>query len=215
VQLAPDDLGIRCLRCGASAITLSLMAVLVETRPGFRGESVYELSARGPLYTFLRRRVRDLTASEYFDDVPPGQYRGSVLCQDVQRLTFADGTFDVCTSTEVFEHVAEDRQAFGEIRRVLKPGGQLMFTVPLMSQHETVERARLEGGRLVHLLPPEYHGDHVRGRARVLTFRNYGLDVIERLRAAGFSDAAIDRRAAERFFGHGRGVVVAWRDPRP
>jgi SAM-dependent methyltransferase len=212
VQLAPHTLGIRCLRCGASAITLSLMAVLVEARPGLEDEAVYELSARGPLHAFLKRRVQQLTCSEYLDDVPTGARRGSVLCQDVQRLTFPDASFDICTSTEVFEHVADDRQGFREVRRVLKPGGLLVFTVPLTREPETIERARLDGERLVHLLPPEYHSDRLRGRQQVLAFRTYGLDIVDRLRQCGFAHATIDWRAEHRFLGHGRGVVAAWRD---
>jgi hypothetical protein len=47
-------------------------------------------------------RVRT-AASEYFNEVAPGAWRDGVQCQDVQRLTFADASFDVCTSTEVFD----------------------------------------------------------------------------------------------------------------
>jgi SAM-dependent methyltransferase len=131
-----------------------------------------------------------------------------VLCQDVQQLTFPDASFDVCTSTEVFEHVADDARGFREIRRVLRAGGAFVFTVPLGDAEATVERAESQGGRIVHLLPPEYHGDRIRGRDRVLAFRNYGRDIVERLRTAGFAHARIDWRCREAFLGHGVGVVV-------
>jgi ubiquinone/menaquinone biosynthesis C-methylase UbiE len=32
----------------------------------------------------------------------------------VQRLSFADASFDLCTSTEVFEHVPDDRAGLRE-----------------------------------------------------------------------------------------------------
>lgn len=209
VRLAPDAIGVRCVRCAASAVTLSLVSVLRTIRPGFAAQALYELSARGPLVEFLRREVRHLTCSEFFDDVPPGTRRDGVLCQDVQRLTFADASFDVCTSTEVFEHVADDARGFREIRRVLRSDGLFAFTVPLAGAETTVERARLREGRIEHLLPPEYHGDRIRGKDRVLAFRNYGLDVTDRLRASGFRQAGIDRRFEKAFLGHGCGVVVA------
>jgi SAM-dependent methyltransferase len=209
VRIAAHPIGVRCLRCGASAITLSLMTALIDTRPHFQQDSVYELSSRGPLVTFLRERVPDLTCSEYFDDVPPGERRNGVQCQDVERLTFGDASFDLCTSTEVFEHVPDDRQGFREVRRVLKPGGVMMFTVPLTGAPATIERARLEDGHIVHLLPPEYHGDRIRGAGNVLAFRNYGEDIIDRLRGAGFASATIDWRFRTAFLGHGSGVVVA------
>jgi SAM-dependent methyltransferase len=211
VRLAREPIGVRCLRCAGSAITLSLVSVLKAVRPGFRGEALYELSARGPLYAFLRREVPRLTVSEYFDNAKPGERIDGVPCEDVQRLTFPDGAFDVCTSTEVFEHVADDAAGFREIRRVLRPGGIFVFTVPLSGAPVTVERAVLRNGRVEHVLPPEYHGDRIRGAGRVLAFRNYGTDIADRLRAAGFADAVIDRRCETAFLGQGCGVIVARR----
>jgi SAM-dependent methyltransferase len=133
-----------------------------------------------------------VTVSELFDDVEAGQFRRRVQCQDVQRLTYDDVSFDLVTSTEVFEHVPDDRRAFAEIHRVLRPGGALVFTVPLMDTVTTLERARLDHGAIVHLTDPEYHGDRLRGRGRVLAFRTYGLDILDRLRAAGF-EARLER----------------------
>jgi SAM-dependent methyltransferase len=209
LRLSNQTIGVRCLRCGASAATLSLAGVLVAARPGFRTQAVYEMSSRGPLFEFLRREVPGLTCSEYFDNVPPGSRRNGVLCQDVQRLTFPDASFDVCTSTEVFEHVPDDARGFRETRRVLRAGGVFVFTVPLADAEATRERARLENGRVVHLLPPEYHGDRIRGRDQVLAFRNYGRDITARLRANGFADASIDWRFKNAFLGQGVGVIVA------
>jgi SAM-dependent methyltransferase len=209
VRLAATPIGVRCVRCAGSAITLALVAVLKSVRPGFRGEAVYELSARGPLYEYLRRAVPRLTASEYFEDTPPGARRGEILCQDIRRLTFADGSFDICTSTEVFEHVADDRAGFREVRRTLREGGCMVFTVPLSAAPVTVERAVEQDGKIEHRLPPEYHGDRIRGQGGVLVFRDYGADIVERLRDAGFAEAEIDRRCESAFLGQGCGVIVA------
>jgi len=209
IRLSRDGIGVRCLRCGASAITLSLAAVLCVWRPDFRRRRVYELSSRGALFEFLRREVADFTFSEYFDDVRPGERRSGVMCQDVQRLTFGDASFDVCTSTEVFEHVPDDRRGFAEMRRVLAPGGVFMFTVPLSDVWQTVERAVLVDGGVRHLLPPAYHSDRIRGRGQVLVYRDYGRDITQRLEQAGFSRASVDRRFDKAYLGAGCGVVVA------
>ena len=125
IRLSRDGIGVRCLRCGASAVALSLAAVLQSIRPDLRRRRVYELSSRGALYEFLRREVANFTFSEYYDDVPPGGMRGEVLCQDVQSLTFENGQFEICTSTEVFEHVPDDGRGFAEIRRLMGDGGVL------------------------------------------------------------------------------------------
>ena len=46
------------------------------------------------------------------------------------NLPFADHTFDVIVCSEVLEHVPDYQRVLAEIRRVLKPGGQLAVSVP-------------------------------------------------------------------------------------
>lgn len=209
IKLDDYEMAVRCLRCRSSAATLSFVSVLKGVLPDLSGRHVCELSSRGPLVGYLRRHAGKLTLSEYFDDVPPGQTKGGVQCQDVQQLTYSEACFDVCTSTEVFEHVPCDLQGFRELRRVLRPGGFLLFTVPMAGAEKTVERARLVDGRLEHLLPPEYHGDRIRGSAAVLCFRNYGTDILDRLGAAGFSQRRLVRGKDVTGWGFDRQVVVA------
>lgn len=188
---------------------MSLGRALGEKVPDLGSKVVYELSARGPLFEFLRRRAGRLTFSEYFDDVPAGGEKDGIPCQDVQRLTYPDESFDVCTSTEVFEHVPDDLAGFREIRRVLRRAGLFIFTVPLSAAPHTVERARFAGGAVEHLLPPEYHGDRIRGQGRVLVFHDHGRDIVDRLRASGFASAEIDERSVGDYWGYGRPVMVA------
>ncbi len=121
----------------------------------------------------------------------------------------ADASFDVCTSTEVFEHVPDDARGFAEIRRVLRPGGFFVFTVPLSPGAATVERAALRDGSVHHVLPPVYHGDRVRGRGKVLVFRDYGMDIAERLRRQGFAQAWVDLQFGSAFLGQGSAVICA------
>ena len=152
--------------------------------------AVYELSSAGALARYLRRRFDRPYFSEYFDRVAPGEICHGVPCQDVQQLLLPDDSFDLVTSTEVFEHVPDDRRGFSEIHRVLRPGGRFIFTVPLLDGEETLERAVLgESGAITHLTPPEYHSDRIRGGGRVLAFRTYGRDICARLATAGFQAA--------------------------
>ena len=45
-------------------------------------------------------------------------------------LPFADASFDVVTLLAVLEHLGEPRRMVEEIARVLRPGGQVVLTVP-------------------------------------------------------------------------------------
>lgn len=212
IKLDNNLLAIRCTRCRASAITCSLVSILNEIVPGLRGKSVYELSSRGPLYNYLKRESGSLIGSEYYDGIEPGRTKNGVLCQNVECLTFPDQSFDVCTSTEVFEHVADDRRGLSEIYRVLKRGGVFVFTVPLGQDETTRERAlRLASGEIEHKLPPEYHGDHVRGWGKVLVYRDYGRDIMVRLRSCGFDAAEIHDPSASLPWQQARPVIVGYK----
>ena len=52
---------------------------------------------------------------------------------DVLQMPFADDFFDTVLLISILEHLKPDRQiaAFQEIRRVLKPGGQVVYGVPI------------------------------------------------------------------------------------
>lgn len=209
LRLADHEHTIRCLRCRAGAVHLSLALTLQRLQPSLRGLRVLELSSRGPWVRFLQRSGAQLTRSEFFDDVAPGQTRDWVHCEDVQRMTFADASFDLATHTEVFEHVEDDAAGFRELRRVLTSDGLTAFTVPIDPAAPTRERvARGLDGALQYLQPPEYHGDRLRGPGRVLSWRDYGGDIVQRLRQAGFARAWIEPPPA-RLWGRGRAVVLA------
>ncbi len=52
---------------------------------------------------------------------------------DAQKLPFASESFDTVFCSQVLEHVPEPWKALAEMRRVLKPGGHLILTVPHLS----------------------------------------------------------------------------------
>jgi SAM-dependent methyltransferase len=54
----------------------------------------------------------------------------SIAHADVVNLPYADGSFDVVVCSEVLEHVSDNKAAVTELVRVLKPGGELVVTVP-------------------------------------------------------------------------------------
>jgi SAM-dependent methyltransferase len=189
IKILRGPFGTRCLLCRSTFIHRAMGIVLDSFN--FRTDiKVYELSSHGAFYKYLVKRFKNLTSSEYFDDVQSGKFYNGTLCQNVEALTFEDNFFDLITSTEVFEHVANDIKGFSEVNRVLKKGGYFVFTVPLTMKENTVDRAVYEDGAIKYLLNPTFGGDHLRTNG-ILDFRNYGLDIVDRLRHAGFKRTEI------------------------
>jgi len=135
--------------------------------------------------------------SEYFGvDFAPGKRYPvpsgkEVMHQDLTCLSFDDSKFDVIVSQEVFEHIPDYKAAFSECRRVLRKGGRLVFTIPFNhTAPETVIRARIANGGEVHFeLPAIYHGNPV-DVSGSLCFQDFGWDILESLREAGFSEVS-------------------------
>jgi len=77
-------------------------------------------------------------------------------CMDARRLVFADGVFTTVFANCVVEHIPDLARVLGECRRVLRPGGAFIATVPLveMNRHLLLESdwyARMRAQQLQHL----------------------------------------------------------------
>ena len=151
-----------------------------------RSLSVYELQAQGPLHDRLAG-LPNYVCSEFYPDVTPGSFtdRG-VLCQDAERLTFPDASFDLVISQDVMEHLADPWHGFSEIQRTLRPGGVHLFTVPVHEGRATRQRAVKRGTAVENLLPPVYHKDPLNAEG-ALVFWDFGEDLPELLSQYGIS----------------------------
>jgi len=65
------------------------------------------------------------------DVIQSDKNRVDVICP-VTDLKFQDEQFDTILCTQVLEHVFEHDKMMSEIYRVLKPGGQIILTVPFV-----------------------------------------------------------------------------------
>jgi SAM-dependent methyltransferase len=148
-----------------------------------------------PLYALVAREFPFVQGCEYFGPEAVGgsehDFRGlPVRHEDMQSLSVPDGSMRTLFHGDVLEHVADPQRALAECRRVLAPGGTLLFTCPVLNRRAHEVRARVEGGQLVHLQPPAYHGNPL-DDSGTLVFTEPGLSLLEDLRHAGFDRAEI------------------------
>ena len=66
----------------------------------------------------------------------------ALVCADGERFPFRDASFDLIVLYDVLEHVDDDVAALQNCRRVLKPNGHILLTVPafqwLWGEHDTM-----------------------------------------------------------------------------
>jgi hypothetical protein len=92
--------------------------------------------------------------------------------EDIQALSFADGSYDLVLCSHVLEHVPDDAAAIAELARILSPDGLAVISVPCdWRRAETVN---------FRTVPPGGH------------YRHYGRDVVDRLRLSFRSVQVVD-----------------------
>ena len=96
------------------------------------GSLVLDAGAGDAPYRELFREYRyvtaDFAATQYHDFARSGL---DTIC-DLSELPFMSGSIDAIISTQVLEHVPTPAKVLGEFRRVLRAGGHLFLTVPLI-----------------------------------------------------------------------------------
>lgn len=183
------------LLCPVTGLNTRLRATihLVDSQLGLYPDSaIYVTEQVTPLFNNLLHRFPSLVGSEYISAETP---RGSIDVrgirhEDLTQLSFPSASFEAVMSFECFEHIPDFSAALRECRRILKPGGRLLFTVPFVpNAHTHIIRARLTpAGKVEHLLEPEYHGDPMQSEG-CLCFTHFGWQLIDDLNALGFEDA--------------------------
>lgn len=87
------------------------------------------------------------------------------IVADGHDLPFASDSFDVVLANNVIEHLRDPAGGVAEMRRVLKPGGELLFTIPFLYP--------------IHESPHDYTRFTVHGLRRL--FRDFAeVDIRER-----------------------------------
>lgn len=150
-----------------------------------------------PLFNWMEQHYPGLIGSEYLGtEAKPGEIRewhGRTLRhEDITALSMSDASLASVLTYDVIEHVPDYKAALREFARVLMPNGLLLLTAPFRLNHrDTIIRARIGSeGTIEHLLPEIYHGDPLSPKG-VLCFQEFGWDLLDDLRAVGFSHVEI------------------------
>lgn len=175
-----------CLKCNSRPRHRALMHVLKTFFPKWRDLAIHEGSPGwDPLSKRLTSECKNYTASQYDIRVPfgsvvdaPRHLARRYNSENLEDQTFADNSFDLVLTQDVFEHIFRPDLAIKEIARTLKIGGATLMTAPIvMRQHASRRRAFIENGQVKHLLEPQYHGNPLPGEGALVTV-DWGYDIV-------------------------------------
>lgn len=173
-----------CTTCGSVPRMRALLAVLSIVSPQWRDARMWEVAPGGASSQKLQAECRQYVPSHYWPDVATGTNVDGVRCEDLERPTFDDASFDIVVSSDVFEHIIDVDTAHAQIARVLDDGGIHVWTAP---QYRDLESSRPRVLRtpagLEHLVPAEYHGDPVNADGVLVTY-DWGRDLPDRVESA-------------------------------
>ena len=97
--------------------------------------------------------------------------RAKILRAPAEDLPFEDGTFDVAVSTLVLCGVSDQPRALRQLRRVLRPGGRLLF----------IEHVRSDDPRLAH------HQDRMNWLNQLVVSCDCNRPTLASIQEAGFT----------------------------
>src|SRR5207249_3174562 len=124
-------------------------------------------AGRGTTESDLRGAGRHVCGVDVSPVVRENPYLDEAVCYDGTILPFPDGRFDLCCAHSVLEHLQAPYAVFGEIARVLRPGGHFVFKT---------SNAWFYAFLIARLVPNRLHPLIVRftsGRAEGDTFPTY------------------------------------------
>ncbi len=135
----------------------------------FYGEQVQSLTVAEPEAPMARKLEKK---------IPGARRQVDLVRAPAERLPFPDASFDAVVSTLVLCTVGDQPRALSEIRRVLKPGGRLVFIEHVRSEEPRVARWQ----------------DRLNGLNQVLAHGcNCNRRTLEAIGAAGFRVTSLER----------------------
>ncbi len=184
---------LHCDNCRSISRERALMLEIEKHVPQWRGLRIHESSPNGgALSTKLKNECCNYTASQYYPSHVFGDMVGEFRNEDLERQSFADGTFDLVITQDVLEHVYDPQSAFKEICRTLADGGMHIFTVPIENKHAETQVWAEKGddGSPIFLFYPEYHGNPIDENGSPVTM-HWGYDIVNFIQAATNMDTTV------------------------
>jgi glycosyltransferase involved in cell wall biosynthesis len=164
----------RCEKCNSLPRDRAIFNVLNTHCSGWKDLKLHESS---PSNNYFSKHSKNYSFSQFFENKKLGLVLEGVRNESLENLTFSDNSFDLIVSLDVLEHIFNPEKAIKEMLRVVRPGGNVVFTVPIHKNlKKTIQQATFsQTGEIEYLSPPQYHGNPI-GDGKSLVTWDYGSD---------------------------------------
>ena len=157
-------------------------------------------SWRGEQETALvRRTAMTVGLDPYLPSLRRHRSFDRLVCANASSIPFAESSFDVVSANMVVEHLDNPRSQFGEVARVLAPGGRFVFLTPNRGGY-TVRMIRLVPSSWRPRLTLWLHGRHAEDVFPTHYRANTEADVRALAAAAGFEVLEFEYLLSPAFF---------------
>ena len=182
-----------CVRCGLNSRLRAAIHAFEGILLPDRHSRIYVTEQVTPMYRWLKIHYPNVIGSEYLGvQLHSGEIRNEIRHEDLCSLSLPDSSIDILLSFDVFEHIPDYESAIAECARVTRPGGKVLISVPFICDaRDNLVRAKVVGGKVIHLATPEYHGNPVDPNAGALCFYHFGWEFLRTLKLKGFSKACV------------------------
>lgn len=165
-----------CPVCGTIPRHRILAVWLAKHKEKLKNKSILCFACEPGIKMWMRRNRITCTTADLFTPAD--------LKLDLCRIDQPDCSWDWIICNHVLEHVADYRKALSELYRILKPGGILIISFPILSSLPTVIEEKAHSGHNTRERLERYgQADHL---------RVFGADSKEILSSFNFRVAVID-----------------------
>jgi SAM-dependent methyltransferase len=143
--------------------------------------SIAEINYCGELHKFLSQ-IPGTIVSQYYESTWRAKIANivkGIKSVDINHTNYPDDRFDLVLHTEVLEHIDDAEGALAECRRIIKPGGKCLFTIPILMDRQTKRKASIDPstGKVIFYGEPSFHG---REMDKNYVFWEFGSDFIKK-----------------------------------
>lgn len=169
--------GFHCTSCNCNLRVMTLAShmlehyncneIFIDFIKSFEG-NILEINQVGSLSSFLKRSDNHILKS--YPEI------------DIENISYEDKTFDVILHSDTLEHIPNSIRGLSECYRILKKGGVMFFTIPIIHDRMTIKR---------HGMPKAYHSSYDYKADDYLVYTEYGADFYKELFMSGFSNISL------------------------